>query len=209
MVFSGGEGSGKSTQAKSLHDYFLNSGRQTLLTKEPGGDDGVCRDIRQILLNSDYKGGHFDNIAELLLFKADRAQHSSQIILPALQSGHDVISDRFNADTYAYQVGGRGVINDKQFLFLDELVVSKELRPDFYIYVDIDPKEGLARKKNDGVETRFEKEDLEFHQRVRQGFLRFFNEFVEKDRWQMFDGLLPVQQLHQQIVAILKEKRLI
>lgn len=203
IVFCGCEGSGKTTQSKLLADYLSNSGKAILWTKEPGGDENVCRDIREVLLKQEYKG-IMDHTAELMLFEADRAQHVAKVIKPALNSGKIVVCDRYNADTYAYQVVARSVASDQEFMYFDKKVTGG-LWPDFYFYIDIDPAIGLARKKKDGVLTRFENENLSFHQKVRQGFLNFFSHFVDKDKWQKLDGTKPIAEIHEEIVAAMKK----
>ncbi|MEK9186459.1 MAG: dTMP kinase [Patescibacteria group bacterium] len=206
IVFDGGEGSGKSTQVKLLKKYLDIQGIASLLTKEPGGDDAVCKKIRELLLDPAYHG-KFSHRAELLLFEADRSQHVDQIIKPALNDGKIVISDRYESATFAYQCGGRGVCTPYEFRFLNNFATDC-LQPNFYIYIDIEPAIGLARKSQEGVETRFEKEKLEFHQKVRAGFKEFFA-MRFKSRWQEFDGNLSVEELHRQIVDCLKQKQLI
>ena len=105
IVFCGGEGNGKSTQAKLLAEFLKKEGKEALLTKEPGGDP-VGNDIRSILLNPEYKE-IFSYRAELLLFIANRAQHVERVVKPALEAGKIVVCDRFDSDTFAYQFGGR------------------------------------------------------------------------------------------------------
>jgi dTMP kinase len=202
FVFCGGEGCGKTTQAKLFYNYLRRIGKAAILTKEPGGDDGVGRDIRKILLNPDYKD-RVDDMAELLLFEANRAQHTEKVIKPALERGEIVVCDRFNADTYAYQVSARKAVSGRNFLSLDKLA-TRGLQPDFYFYIDIDPEIGLARKKKERVLTRFEKENLDFHRRVREGFLEFFEKFVDKNRWRLFTGESSSKTIHRQILEVVK-----
>lgn len=204
IVFEGGEGSGKTTQAKLLADFLRSQGQEVLHTKEPGGDDGVCKDIKKILLNTEYKD-KLSHRAEFLLFEADRAQHVKYIIRPALEMGKVVISDRYEAATFAYQCGAREVCAADEFKQLNAFATGG-LSPDFHVYIDIDPEVGLARKAKEGVLTRFEKEDLEFHKKVRAGYLEFFEKHIDENRWQKFDGILPIEELHQQILQTLKEK---
>lgn len=208
IVFSGGEGSGKTTQAKLLYDYLLELGRDVLLTKEPGGDEGVCRDIRKILLNTDYQS-IVSPRAELLLFEADRAQHVDSVLVPALKEGKIVISDRFDPDTFAYQCGGRKVCGLKDIKILNDFATRgfyPDFYPNFYFWFDIDPKTGLDRNLKTGKRDRFEMEDLSFHQGVRDGFNVYFNQLVGPDRWKKLDAEKSIQSLHQEVVATLKSK---
>jgi len=206
IVFCGGEGNGKSTQAKLLAEFLKKEGKEALLTKEPGGDP-VGNDIRSILLNPEHKE-IFSYRAELLLFIANRAQHVERVVKPALEAGKIVVCDRFDSDTFAYQCGGRKVFESADFHLFNDFATAGT-KPDFYIWIDIDPKVGLARKAKEGVLTRFEKEKLDFHERVRVGFEAFFESGLGEGSWQKFNGNLGVEELHQQIKETLKSKRLI
>ncbi len=168
VVFEGGEGSGKTTQAKLLIEALEKDGRQVFLTKEPGGDEGICRDIRTLLLNPAYSG-KMSAWAELLLFEADRAQHVEKVILPALEEGKVVISDRYEAATYAYQCAGRGVCSSGQYVDLNDRVTGG-LKPDFTFWIDVNPELGLKRNVDAKKRDRFEMEDISFHHKVRKGY---------------------------------------
>lgn len=211
IVFSGGEGSGKTTQAKLLYDYLLESGQEVFLTKEPGGDNGVCRDIRKILLSAEY-AERVSPRTELLLFEADRAQHVDSVLVPALKEGKIVVSDRFDPDTFAYQCGGRKVCGLEDIKILNDFATCglyPDFYPDFYFWFDIDPKMGLDRNLKTGKRDRFEMEDLSFHRRVRDGFAVYFNQLVDPDRWKKLDAEKSIESLHQEVVATLKSKHLI
>lgn len=213
LVFEGGEGSGKTTQAKLLAEALEKSGRNVLLTKEPGGDEGICRDIRKILLTPDYKVGMSER-AELLLFEADRAQHVDKVILPALKSGDVVISDRYEAATYAYQCFGRGVMPGGNVL--NEFATgglrpdcSCGLRPDCTFWIDVNPVLGLQRNKDAKKRDRFELEDISFHNKVREGYQIYFRLFATIGTWQKFDGSLSIEELHRQIMETISTRRLV
>lgn len=199
VVLCGNEGSGKSTQAKRLAEYLKERGG-VLLTKEPGGDP-VGNQIREILLKPD---NVINGRAEILLFEANRAQHVAQVVRPALDSGQTVVTDRFDGDTFAYQIVARGVTTAEFFRVINDFATDG-LRPDIYIWVDIDPAIGLGRKKSEGVETRFEKEVLAFHQRVRRGFGKFMTEFAP-DRHIVVDGSKTPDEVFADIIAGLKAK---
>ena len=162
LVFEGGDGSGKSTQARILHRRLTREGHGVLLTHEPGGTplgEAVRRWLKTHSLSMP--------LTELLLFTAARAQHVDQIIAPALDSGQIVICDRFEASTVAYQGYGRGIELDLIHRLKQE--VTGGLRPDLTIFLDVPVEEGLARKGS-GSRDAFESEAVEFHQRVRQGY---------------------------------------
>jgi dTMP kinase len=216
IVFEGGEGCGKTTQAKMLASALVALGLPVLLTKEPGGDEGVCADIKKILLNEKYARG-FSREAEALLFEADRAQHVEQVIKPALASGKIVLCDRYEAATFAYQAHARAVFDDfGQFMCLNGFA-TRGLVPDFIFWIDIDPKIGLERNLSIGKRDRFEMENLAFHEKVREGYTAYFKEFVpyyenklnRKIEHQKLDGGLSITELHHQVLDTLKEKRLI
>jgi dTMP kinase len=171
VVLEGGEGSGKTSVSSALHAALKSSGVDVLATREPGGTpEGTA--LRALLLAT---GGYdWDAGAELLLVVAARIQHVKRVILPALAAGRCVLCDRFFGSTLAYQGAGRGLqaglIED-----LHERLVGG-LRADLTVYLDIDPRIGLARSLRrlgqDGQdEGRFEAMELSFHQRVRDAFL--------------------------------------
>lgn len=166
IVFEGGEGAGKSTQIKTVAKLFAEQGIPFIQTREPGGTD-VGEAIRHILLDKRLPAMHMDT--ELLLMFAARAEHLQKVILPALQKGQWVLCDRFTDASYAYQGYGRGVATER--LAALESWVQQSLRPDLVIILDIDVRLGLERVAKRGVKDRFEEEQIEFFERVRQGYL--------------------------------------
>ncbi|HVN67626.1 MAG TPA: dTMP kinase [Candidatus Sulfotelmatobacter sp.] len=165
ITFEGPEGCGKTTHAKRLKTYLESKGRPVLLTLEPGGTQ-VGREIRALLLKPE---SVLDETTEVYLFAADRSEHVSKIILPALQEGKDVICDRFIDSTLAYQIGGRRLPEDLvRYL---NMVSAKGLRPDLTILLDVSPAVGLKRATQNGPADRFEREVLDFHRRVRAEYL--------------------------------------
>lgn len=209
LVFVGGEGSGKTMQVELLRQWmFKNSnGRNVLVTKEPGGNDEVCVRIRELLLDPKYKDKISPRV-ELLLFEANRAQHVDYVIQPALHEGKVVICDRFNAETFAYQCGGRNVAEPLVFKIIDDFATQK-LQPDFVFWLDIDPKIGLQRNVGAGKRDRFEMESLSFHEKVRKGFEEYFEKHFPPSRWQKYDATLSPEELHRQIVETITSKRLV
>ena len=172
ITFEGIEGCGKSTQAKLLYHHLRSKGYKCRLTHEPGGTP-IGEDIRNILLdphNRDMSVG-----AELLLFEASRAQLAREVILPSLNKGIIVICDRFNDSTYAYQAYAGGV--DKKIIRDMEKVSIGALNPDLTIFLDVDVKTGLSRAKK---YDRIEKKSLDYHGRVRKGFLALSREYPKR-----------------------------
>lgn len=163
ITFEGGEGSGKSTQAKLLYDYLIDKNISTILTREPGGlPEGEA--IRGILKNSDFK---LTNYAQINLFSASRNMFVSRIVKPNLEKGINVISDRFADSTRAYQgYGGRGNLEQIEKIISES---TEGVSPDLTFIIDIDPRIGLSKE----VEySSFSKESLDYHQRVREGYLK-------------------------------------
>ena len=165
ITLEGPEGCGKSTHAKKLKSYLEGKGLKVLLTQEPGGTQ-VGKLIRQILLDPK---SVLDETTEVYLFAADRSEHVSKIILPALKEGKTVISDRYIDSTLAYQISGRGLPEDLvRYL---NMVSSKGLMPDLTILLDVSPEIGLKRATQATPADRFEQEKLDFHTKVRQKYL--------------------------------------
>jgi dTMP kinase len=173
ITFEGIEGTGKSTQIALLDELLKSRGVKTLLTREPGGS-ALGRDLRRLLLHMDSQG--MAAPAELFLYLADRAQHVAQVIRPALAQGKWVLSDRFADSTVVYQGYGRG-LDPRTLHSLNEVAVAG-LWPDLTLLLDLPAETGLnralARNLREGKsreEGRFEAEALDFHNRVREGYL--------------------------------------
>lgn len=165
ITFEGPEGCGKSTHANRLKSFLEKKGHQVLLTREPGGTQ-VGKQIRDLLLNPE---SVLDETTEVYLFAADRSEHVSKIIKPALASGKIVISDRFVDSTLAYQIGGRNLPED--LVRYINMISSKGLIPDLTILLDVSSEVGLKRATQVGDLDRFEKEKLQFHKNVRDKYL--------------------------------------
>jgi dTMP kinase len=165
ITFEGGEGGGKSTQARLLASRLSALGLPVLLTREPGGAAGA-EAIRRLLL----EGQGFDPVAEAMLMFAARREHVVATIRPALAAGMWVISDRFADSTRAYQCYGQGVTGEV-FGRLAELALEG-LTPDLTLILDVPPETGMARAAARGAAAdRYERLDPGFHARVRAGFL--------------------------------------
>jgi len=198
-VFEGVGGSGKTTQIFKLYNYLISQGHKAISTKEPGSTKhGITANIRKILLDPAYHE-HFSFRAELLLYEADRAQHIDFVVQPAIKDGAIVISDRHDAASFAYQCYARNVCSIAKFQAINNFA-TKKIEPDFTFWLDIDPKVGLDRNSRIGKDDRFEREALEFHRRVREGYNKFFHRLVPPDKWCKFDAALSKNELFKNIV---------
>lgn len=183
ITFEGIEGSGKTTQIVLLANHLKSHGIKIVLTREPGGTM-IGDQIRKILLDPANKA--LDPSAELLLYAASRAQHLSEVILPALAAGTIVLCDRFSDATLAYQGYGRGL--DMNMIRELDRIVTAGMRPDITVLLDINAATGLARARgrnnSRGLEgeARFENEEIAFHERVRQGYLTLAKQEPERIR---------------------------
>lgn len=167
ITFEGGEGTGKTTQLKLLAQSLRQSGIDVALTREPGGSPGA-EDIRRLLVEGE--PGRWDAVTETLLHFAARRDHLTRTVWPALSEGKWVLSDRFADSTTAYQGYGHGLATDV-IEQIHALTVGA-FRPDLTIILDQEVEEGLKRAAGrGGAEDRYERMGLEFHRRLRQGFL--------------------------------------
>jgi dTMP kinase len=204
ITFEGIEGSGKSTQIVMLANYLAARNRPVTLTREPGGT-AIGDQVRKILLdpgNTDLTPG-----AELLLYAAARSQHLEELIRPDLEAGKVVLCDRFSDATLAYQGFGRGL--DRDMICELDRIVTRGMRPDLTILLDIDVAAGLrrARGRNSsrGLETeaRFENEDLAFHGRVRQGYRELAER--EPDRFRVIDASASPDEIQDRVRQIVND----
>jgi dTMP kinase len=197
ITFEGIEGCGKTTQISHLTAYLKEKNLPFLLTREPGGTEIGDR-IRQILLSSE--NSRMEPVTEFFLYEAARAQHLSQVVLPALTDGKTVLCDRFADATVAYQGYGRGL----NLAWIEEIHnrFLKGLKPNLTFLLDLPVEEGLRRAwkrmENQTVkEDRFEKEALAFHRRVREGYL--FLARQEPNRIIVLDGMKDEKSIHREI----------
>lgn len=165
ITFEGTEGVGKSTQLKHAEDWLRSRGIDVVVTREPGGTP-LAENIRELLLAP--REEPVDDVTELLLIFAARAQHLNTLILPQLKAGRWVLCDRFTDATYAYQGGGRGV-SRKQIAILENLV-QDALRPDHVILLDAPVEVGMSRARKRGELDRFERETVAFFERIRDTY---------------------------------------
>ncbi|MDO4531866.1 MAG: dTMP kinase [Bacillota bacterium] len=168
----GGDGSGKSTQIRNIEAYLRERGKEVLLTREPGGTP-VAEKIRELIL--DPANTALTGRAEMLLYAASRAQHVEEKILPALEAGKVVLSDRFTDSSIAYQAYGRGL---GDMVAEVNRIATGGKAPDLTIFLNITPAAGIARKnQQDGhVLDRLELEQAAFHEKVYAGYLALAKE---------------------------------
>ena len=192
ITLEGGEGVGKSTNLDFIGRLLEQRRIRLTVTREPGGTP-VAEKIRAVLLE---RGSEpIDDLAELLLVFAARAQHVSQVIRPALQRGDWVLSDRFTDASYAYQGGGRQM--DMSNIAWLENAVQGELRPDLTLVLDAPLEVGLSRAKQRGKLDRFESEQRAFFERVRQVYLQ--RAAQDQKRYRIIDAALPLADVQEQI----------
>lgn len=210
ITFEGIEGCGKTTQIRLLAESLQQSGKEVLLTREPGGCP-IADKIRSILLDADNSA--MTPKAELLLYAAARAQHSDEVIRPALAGGKIVLCDRFTDATSAYQGCGRGL--DQGLISDLNAIATGGCVPDLTVLIDCPVELGLERAmarieagsaadRNHLREERFERESLEFHQRVRDGYLRLAA--THTDRFIVIDGSAPITTIAATICKAVSQR---
>ena len=178
ITLEGGEGTGKSTQARRLCTRLREAGLDVVQTREPGGSPGA-EQIRKLVVEGE--GGRWNPITETLLVYAARADHVARTIGPALAQGQWVVCDRFNDSTFAYQGAGRGV--PRETIRRIDAVVLDDFRPELTLVLDLPVAVGLARAgSRGGAETRFESLGTEFHERMRAAFLDIARKQPERCR---------------------------
>ncbi len=197
VTLEGVEGCGKTTQMNLLADYLRGKNFDVLTTREPGGTE-IGDELRKVLLNPETK--EMDYRAEVLLYTASRAQHVSEIIVPALEEGKLVLCDRYIDSTLAYQGFGRG-------LSLSKLIdinrwATQDINPHLTILLYFPTEDGLKRATTKEAD-RIEQEDIEFHRRVQDGFLKLAQRYSE--RYQIVDATGKEREVHEKIVKVLNE----
>jgi len=193
ISLEGVEGCGKSTQARSLAEYITGLGYSVVLTHEPGGTP-IAEQIREILLEP--RHSDMTNTTELLLYLASRAQHVDQLIRPALAEGKVVICERFSDATFAYQGYARGL--DLDPLEQVNRIATGGLEPDLTLLLDMEAEDGLSRKRrSDYILDRLESEDIDFHNKVRKGYLDIARRSPE--RVKVIDAEGSIEDVHLRI----------
>ena len=198
VTFEGVEGCGKTTQLELLFSKMQSLEIPVLATREPGGTK-LGRNLRDILLFSEKDS--IDIGTELLLYEADRIQHVKEVIFPALEKGINVLCDRFFDSTTAYQVYGRGL--DYELVQKINEFASCGLEPDLTFLLQIPVSEGLKRANSSGVADRLEKEDLEFHKKVKNGFLKIADQNPE--RFSLIADGESIDNIHSEILGIVSK----
>ena len=191
VALEGGEGAGKSTQAQRLRAWLEGEGRDVVLTHEPG-DTEVGRQLRGIVL--DPATGDISARTETLLYAADKAEHVERVVLPALQRGAVVVTDRYVDSTIAYQGGGRDLSPEE----VETIArwATRDVRPDLTVLLDLAPGDGLTRFTG---RDRIEAESTDFHDRVRATFLRLAA--ADPDHYLVVDARLSPDDIEEQVRA--------
>jgi dTMP kinase len=197
ITLEGGEGAGKSTQARRLATWLAASGRPVLRTREPGGAPGA-EAIRGVLLGA----GPWDPVAECMLHFAARREHLARLIAPALRAGIWVVCDRFADSTLAYQVAGQGTPR----AVWDGLaaLALEGLRPDLTLILDIAPEAGLRRAARRGETNRYEAMDLAVHARIREAFRAVAA--AEPERCAVLDAAQGLDGVSAEIHRVVRER---
>jgi len=198
IVVDSGEGAGKTTQLNRAKEFF---GDSLVLTREPGGSP-YAEEIRQLILNSP-NAGQADAKTLFALFWASRADHLKNTILPAIMAGKTVITDRFDSSTFAYQIVAQGSRELESLFWQIRDAFLGDQKPDLYIYFDIDPVIGLARKNNQGGEelNHFEARQIDFHQRQRAGSKEFMTHVPHAE----IDASQPIDKVWKDFKNILEK----
>src|SRR5690242_9376469 len=203
ITFEGIDGSGKSTQLRLLNNFLRTAGCDALLTREPGGTKLGLR-LREVLLDATEE---VDPVTELLVFAADRAQHVRRVLIPALEKGEVVISDRYADATVAYQGGGRGFSPE----LISQIVqlATGGLKPDLTLLFDVSIDDATARttRRSSGKSSarsapdRLDIENAEFHTRVREAYLRIAE--AEPKRVKVINSGGPVERTHERVKQLI------
>lgn len=197
ITLEGPEGAGKTTQVKLLSQKLDSLGVPHVITRDPGGTP-LGKQIRRILLTP---GGTVAPMCELLLYQADRAQHVAEVIMPALLEGKLVICDRYTDSTIAYQGFGRDI--DMELIKSLNAMSTQGLKPELTILFDLESEKGLGRL-HPGGHDRLEREAIEFHHKVRQGYLTVAKQ--ESARFEIIDATKALSAVQEDLRRILLER---
>ena len=198
ITLEGIEGAGKSTVVDFIEDFLTKEGHDVIKTREPGGTV-IGEQIREILLKNENYTLTYDT--ELLLVFSARAQHIQEVILPALSLGKIILCDRFTDASYAYQGGGRGI--DESRINLLEKWVQGDLRPNLTLLFDLDVSIGMQRTKKRSDADRFEREEINFFEKIRNTYLERAKN--EPQRFRIINSASSLENVKEQIVTILKD----
>ena len=198
ITLEGIEGAGKSTAVDFIEDFLTKEGHDVIKTREPGGTV-IGEQIREILLKNENDTLTYDT--ELLLVFSARAQHIQEVILPALSSGKIILCDRFTDASYAYQGGGRDI--DASRINLLEKWVQEDLRPNLTLLFDLDVSIGMQRTKKRSDADRFEREEINFFEKIRNTYLERAKN--EPQRFRIINSASSLESVKEQIIIILKD----
>lgn len=200
ITFEGPDGSGKTTIANLVYKKLTEKGNEVLLTREPGGSE-IAEQIRNIIL--DRKNTEMDKKTEALLYAAARRQHLVEKVLPALKENKIVICDRFVDSSLVYQGVARGIGIEKVYNI--NLFAIEDIMPNFTIFFDIDPEEGIKRTKKDNKRTldRLDLEDLSFHQKVYDGYKEVIKRYP--NRIITIDASKSIENVLEDVMKIIEE----
>ena len=198
ISFEGTEGVGKTTLIRKIHQYFEQQGKEVVLTREPGGTP-LAEQIRSLLLAVNHEE-QMSHDTELLLIYAARAQHLQQVILPALEAGKIVLSDRFTDASFAYQCSGRGLSQEKLQL-LNQTFVAK--MPNITFWLDAPIELGMIRARERGALDRFEQEKLSFFAKVRAGYEALWQ--AEPERIKRLDATQNADVVFEEALNYIKQ----
>ncbi|SIS62434.1 dTMP kinase [Salimicrobium flavidum] len=194
ITFEGGEGAGKTTILRLLHEELENQGYEVLATREPGGIR-ISEKIRHLILDPDHK--EMDARTEALLYAAARRQHLVEKVIPALEEGKIVLCDRFVDSSLVYQGVGRG-IGISEVMAINEFAIENWM-PDVTLFFDITPERGLARiNANDEREkNRLDLENIDFHRKVYEAYLELTARYP--DRVERIDADQPLCEVREEV----------
>jgi len=201
ITIEGGEGAGKTTIIERLKADLEKKGHSVLQTREPGGVE-IAEKIRAVILDRSHR--QMDERTEALLYAAARRQHLVEKVMPALEVGKLVLCDRFLDSSLAYQGYARG-LGMEEILSLNQFAIGGCM-PSLTLYFDIPPEVGLARIRANGDRevNRLDLEKLDFHQRVREGYLQLLERFPE--RMVLIDAGRPVEEVFQEAIGWIEER---
>lgn len=199
ISIEGGDGSGKSTIIKMIEKYFIENNIDYMITREPGGVK-IAEDIRNIILST--KNIEMDIRTEALLYAASRRQHLSQKVIPQLSSGKVIIFDRYVDSSVVYQGYVRGIGMEEVYNL--NLFATEGFLPKLTIILDVDPEIGLQRiHDNNREKDRLDLEGLEFHKKVREGYLKLAK--MNKDRIVMVDANRDIGNVYNDVISFIKD----
>ena len=200
ITFEGGEGSGKTTQSQILYNTLKEKGFEVIKTREPGGTK-FAETIREILVQGE--SNKINNISELLLFAAARADHVQKVIKECLKDNKIVICDRFTDSTLAYQ-GYAGNVDLDLVKEVNRISIG-EISPDLTFVFDIDPTLGIERALGENnKETRFEEKDIMYHKKIRDGYMDIARD--NPDRCVVINGTIDIEQISKKILELTLDK---